>query len=76
MKRSPVDGGVEIIEIAVNELQAAYILFFSLKEVEGLVNPEVARILGLSLTNVNSQIHRARLFLSDTLSDYFDEWRK
>jgi RNA polymerase sigma-70 factor (ECF subfamily) len=47
-----------------------------LRDVEGLTNPEVAKILGLSVTNVKSRIHRARLFLRDRLSDYFYEWRK
>ncbi len=68
--------GMEIIERAVNELPVAYRLVFHLRDVEGLTNPEVAEILGVSLMNVKSRIHRARLFLRDRLSDYFYEWRK
>jgi RNA polymerase sigma-70 factor (ECF subfamily) len=62
---------MEIIENAVNELPELYRIVFHLRDVEGLTNPEVARILGLSLLNVKSRIHRARLFLRDRLSDYF-----
>jgi len=62
---------MEIIENAVNELPELYRIVFHLRDVEGLTNPEVARILGLSLLNVKSRIHRARLFLRERLSDYF-----
>ncbi len=62
---------MEIIESAVNELPEPYRIVFHLRDVEGLTNQEVAGILGLSLPNVKSGIHRARLFLRDKLSDYF-----
>jgi RNA polymerase sigma-70 factor (ECF subfamily) len=67
---------MEVIEKAVNELPVAYRVVFHLRDVEGFTNPEVAKVLGLSLTNVKSKIHRSRLFLRDRLSDYFYEWRK
>jgi DNA-directed RNA polymerase specialized sigma24 family protein len=44
--------------------------------VEGLTNPEVAKILGLSVNTIKFRIRRARLFLRIRLSDYFYEWRK
>ncbi len=62
---------IEIIEKAVNELPVAYGIVFHLKDVEGLKNHEIAKILGLSLPNVKSKIHRTRLFLRDKLSHYF-----
>jgi RNA polymerase sigma-70 factor (ECF subfamily) len=68
--------GMKIIEKTVNELPLAYRTVFHLRDVEGLSNEEVARVLGLSITNVKSRIHRARLFLRDKLSDYFYEWKK
>jgi RNA polymerase sigma factor, sigma-70 family len=68
--------GIEIIERAVNELSVTYRVVFHLRDVEGLTNQEVAKVLGLSLTAVKARIHRARLFLRDKLSDYFYEWRK
>ena len=62
---------MEIMENAVNELPEPHRIVFHLRDVEGLTNQEVAKILGLSLSNVKSMIHRARLFLRDKLSDYF-----
>ena len=62
---------MEIIESVVNELPEPYRIVFHLRDVEGLTNQEVAKILGLSLPNAKSRIHRARLFLRDKLSDYF-----
>jgi RNA polymerase sigma-70 factor (ECF subfamily) len=55
---------------AVNELPMTYRVVFHLRDVEGLTNQEVAKVLGLSLTNVKARIRRARLFLRDKLSDY------
>lgn len=60
----------EMIEKAVNELPVAYGVVFHLRDVGGLTNHEVAKILGLSLSNVKSKIHRTRLFLRDKLSGY------
>ncbi|HXG31029.1 MAG TPA: sigma-70 family RNA polymerase sigma factor [Thermodesulfobacteriota bacterium] len=68
--------GIEIIEKAVNELPIPYRVVFHLRDVEGLTNQEVAKVLGLSLPAVKSRILRARLFLRDRLSDYFYELRK
>jgi RNA polymerase sigma-70 factor (ECF subfamily) len=62
---------VEIIEKMVNELPGPYRIVFHLRDVEGLTNHEVAKILGISLPNVKSRVHRARLFLRDKLSGFF-----
>jgi RNA polymerase sigma-70 factor (ECF subfamily) len=62
---------METIEKAVNELPEPYRIVFHLRDVEGLANHEVAKILGLSLPNIKSRIHRARLFLRDRLSGHF-----
>jgi RNA polymerase sigma factor (sigma-70 family) len=67
---------MEIIEKAVNELLVSYRVVFTLRDVEGLSNEEVAKVLGPSTGAIKSRIHRARLFLRDRLSDYFYEWRK
>ncbi|HSE83390.1 MAG TPA: sigma-70 family RNA polymerase sigma factor [Thermodesulfobacteriota bacterium] len=64
---------MEVIEGAVNELPLSYRVVFHLRDVEGLTNPEVAKVLDLSVTAVKARIHRARLFLRDKLSDYFYE---
>jgi RNA polymerase sigma-70 factor (ECF subfamily) len=68
--------GMEIIEKAVNKLPMTYRVVFNLRDVDGLSNEEVAKVLGLSVPAVKSRLHRARLFLRDKLSDYFYEWRK
>jgi RNA polymerase sigma-70 factor, ECF subfamily len=67
---------MEMIENAVDELPMPYRAVFHLRDVEGLTSHEIAKLLGLSLPNVKSRIHRARLFLRDRLSDYFYECRK
>jgi RNA polymerase sigma-70 factor (ECF subfamily) len=67
---------MEIIEKAINELPEYNRVVFLLRDVEGLTNEEVAKVLGISLPAVKSRVRRARLFLRDSLSDYFYEWRE
>ncbi len=62
---------MEIIERAVNELPMPYRIVFHLRDVESLSNVEVEKKLKLSLPNVKSRIHRARLVLRNKPSDYF-----
>lgn len=66
---------MEKIEKAINELPINYRTVFHLRDVEGLTNQEVARVLRLSLPAVKSRLLRARLSLRGTLSDYFYEWK-
>jgi len=47
---------------------------FQLKDIEGLPNQEVADVLDLSLPAVKSRALRARLFLRERLSDYYQEY--
>lgn len=65
---------MEKIERAVSELPASYRAVFHLRDVEGLSNVEVAEILNLTLPNVKSRIHRARLVLRDKLSGYTGDY--
>ena len=65
---------MEQIEKAVSELPEKYRIVFHLRDVEGLSNPEVGKILELSLPAVKSRLHRARHYLRHRLSDYFYEW--
>lgn len=62
------------LEDAINELPDKYRSVFQLKDVEGLSNQEVADILELSLSAVKSRALRARLFLRERLSDYYQEY--
>jgi RNA polymerase sigma-70 factor (ECF subfamily) len=63
----------ELIEKAINELPESYRVVYHLKEVEGLSNEEISNILDLTIPAVKSRLHRARLFLRDKLSDYFND---
>ena len=65
--------GLELIEKAINELPETYRVVFHLRDVEGLSNEEISNILDLTIPAVKSRLHRARLFLRDKLSDYFNE---
>jgi len=67
--------GARIIDNAIGELPEDYRIVFHMKDVEGLTSKEIANILGLSLPAVKSRVLRARLFLRDRLSDYFNEWK-
>jgi len=67
---------IDIIEKAIDELPEPYRIVFHLRDIEGLSNEEVAKVLELSVPAVKSRLHRARLFLRDKLSDYFFEWGK
>jgi len=40
-----------------------------LRDLEGLSNVEIAEALGMSIPNVKSRVHRARLFLRKRLTD-------
>ena len=61
----------KIMEKAIDELPEIYKAVFVLRDVEGLPAIEVGDVLGLSVAAVKSRLHRARLFLRNSLSDYF-----
>src|SRR3989441_5353741 len=54
---------------AIHELPPHYRTMLVLRDVEGLSNVEIAESLGLSVPNVKSRVHRARLFLRKRLAD-------
>ena len=54
---------------AINELPAEYRTVLMLRDVEGLSNPEIAELVGLSVPVVKTRVHRARLFLRKQLGD-------
>lgn len=55
---------------AVDSLPADYRTAFVLHDMEGLSNPEIAEMLGISLPAVKSRVHRSRLFLRQRLAEY------
>ncbi|PYN83066.1 MAG: RNA polymerase subunit sigma [Candidatus Rokuibacteriota bacterium] len=54
---------------AINELPPVARTVLVLRDVEGLSNLEIAKVLGLSIPIVKSRVHRARLFLRKQLGD-------
>ncbi|KAB2832937.1 MAG: sigma-70 family RNA polymerase sigma factor [Candidatus Dadabacteria bacterium] len=65
--------GVEIIMNAIDELPDQYRVVFHLMQEQGLRAAEIAEVLGISVSNVKSRLHRSRLYLRDRLADYFYE---
>ncbi len=60
-----------ILSNAIDSLPEEYRTVLVLRGVNGFSNEEVAKMLEISLPAVKSRLHRARLFLRDTLSQYF-----
>jgi RNA polymerase sigma-70 factor, ECF subfamily len=59
-----------VLTSAIEDLPTDYRTAFVMHDVEGLSNPEVAEMLGLSVPAVKSRVHRSRLFLRQRLSRY------
>ncbi|NIP38450.1 MAG: sigma-70 family RNA polymerase sigma factor [Candidatus Dadabacteria bacterium] len=60
---------VEMVERELKNLPEKYRVVFVLRDVEGLTNPEVSKVLGISLAAVKSRILRARKFLKSRLQN-------
>ena len=50
------------------ELPEEYRVVFTMRDMDGLANAEVAEVLGISVPAVKSRLHRSRLFLRNRLS--------
>ena len=61
------------LERAIGELPESLRAVFVLRELGGLSTEEAAQALGLSVDNVKTRLHRARLRLRERLSEYFVE---
>jgi RNA polymerase sigma-70 factor (ECF subfamily) len=61
------------MEEAIEQLPDIYRSVFVLRDLEQLSIKETAQILNLTEDNVKTRLRRARLFLRDILSDYFQE---
>jgi RNA polymerase sigma-70 factor (ECF subfamily) len=57
---------------AIDSLPPDYRTAFVLHDMEGLSNPEIGEMLGISLPAVKSRVHRSRLFLRQRLAEYFE----
>ncbi len=59
------------MQVAMNTLPETLRAVFVLRDVEGLSVQETADVLGISVPNVKTRLHRARLALRDQLAAYF-----
>ena len=59
------------MDAAVDELPESLRAVFALRDIEGLSGQETAEVLSLSVPNVKTRLHRARLLLRESLSAYF-----
>jgi len=63
----------EVMDRAIAELPETLRATFILRDIQGLSGSETAEVLGISVPTVKTRLHRARLWLRDRLSDYFEE---
>lgn len=64
--RAQMDGAIAALP---ETLRAVFVL----RDIEGLSVQETADVLGISVPNVKTRLHRARLLLREMLSAYFKE---
>jgi len=60
----------------INELKESQKTAFLLSKVDGLSNPEIAAIMDLSISSVESLVFRAKTILKDKIANKFEEYRK
>ena len=65
----------ELVESAIGEMPEIYRDVYVLADVEGLTNPEIGELLGLSVPAVKSRLHRGRLFMRNALAPHFEEMK-
>lgn len=63
----------QVMDQAIAELPEILRSTFVLRDIQGLSGSEAAEVLGISVPTVKTRLHRARLWLRDRLSDYFEE---
>ncbi len=59
-----------VVKDAVAAMPEEYRAIFTLRDVDGLPNQEVAEILGLTVAATKTRLHRARIFLRERISRY------
>jgi RNA polymerase sigma-70 factor, ECF subfamily len=63
----------EVMDRAIAELPETLRATFILRDIQGLSGSETAEVLGITVPTVKTRLHRARLWLRDRLSGYFQE---
>nr|WP_294938099.1 RNA polymerase sigma factor [uncultured Flavobacterium sp.] len=66
----------EILFKTINELADNQKTAFILSKLDGLSNPEIAAIMEISISSVESLVFRAKNNLKEKLSDKFEQYRK
>jgi RNA polymerase sigma-70 factor (ECF subfamily) len=62
----------EVVENAIARMPEIYHQVYVLADIEKLPNDDIAGILGLTILAVKSRLHRARLWMRNTLAPYFE----
>src|SRR2546425_12078656 len=62
-----------VLTSEINKLPADYRTVLVLRDVEGLSNQEIGEVLGISVANVKTRVHRARLFVRKQLAAYMSD---
>jgi RNA polymerase sigma-70 factor (ECF subfamily) len=65
----------DILERAISQLPEQYRDVYVLADIEGMSNPEIGDLLGLSVPAVKSRLHRSRLMLRNALAHHFEEMK-
>lgn len=66
----------EVLFRVINELSENQKTAFVLSKIEGLSNPEIAAVMEVSVSSVESLVFRAKTTLKDKLSTKFEHYRK
>jgi RNA polymerase sigma-70 factor (ECF subfamily) len=66
----------QILFQTINELTENQKTAFILSKLDGLSNPEIAEIMNVSISSVESLIFRAKTSLKEKLSSKFENYRK
>lgn len=66
----------EVIAAAVQELPPIYRMVFNLRDIEGFNTEETADIMGISQQSVKTRLHRARLYLRNSITTHYEEVKK
>jgi RNA polymerase sigma-70 factor (ECF subfamily) len=61
------------LEIAINRLAPGYRIVLVLHDIEGYEHSEIAELMGCSVGNTKSQLHKARLRLRELLNEAAEE---
>lgn len=62
------------LEVAISKLPEEYRAVFILRDIDGVSNTEVSKILGLSIPAVKSRLHRSRLMLRKKLARFYEDY--